>query len=349
MTDRRMTASRPQYADYVARTSGFIPLPPKRAPNGVPQPQLRGKGPEEGLPGQPGKVPAARVVREQRDRHAERFLAAPAGLDPGHQVQPPGPVQLPPDPAVRVLQRVGGAAQGGRAGHRGQEQVPVRRLGPALPGHHPARRPVARRVVRQQLQLVPGVEGHQVPRRPRRGEQRPQPRRGEDPLAERLAQPGVVQPPLVLDGQQRERGQHPVGVQPAPVVAGRDTVLAVPRDGPDAAARRLGLEHVPVQPSAGQGQGRHRLRVVGGAAPVDQPPVRGQPDRLARRPQPDGYFRAVRHPVDVGAEFVGEEPVPFVPAVEPDLLAEQAARYAHPGPDLHRITLNGHRDRGFHP
>jgi len=31
-TDRRMTARRPQYADYVARTSGFIPLPPKRAP-----------------------------------------------------------------------------------------------------------------------------------------------------------------------------------------------------------------------------------------------------------------------------------------------------------------------------
>ncbi len=28
----RMTASRPRYADYVARTSGFIPLPPKRAP-----------------------------------------------------------------------------------------------------------------------------------------------------------------------------------------------------------------------------------------------------------------------------------------------------------------------------
>ena len=32
MTDRRMTASRPQYADYVARTSGFIPRPPRRAP-----------------------------------------------------------------------------------------------------------------------------------------------------------------------------------------------------------------------------------------------------------------------------------------------------------------------------
>lgn len=33
LTDRRMQASRPQYADYVARTSGFFPLPP-RAPRG---------------------------------------------------------------------------------------------------------------------------------------------------------------------------------------------------------------------------------------------------------------------------------------------------------------------------
>ncbi len=30
LTDRRMTATRPQYADYAARTSGFIPLPPRR-------------------------------------------------------------------------------------------------------------------------------------------------------------------------------------------------------------------------------------------------------------------------------------------------------------------------------
>ena len=29
MTDRRMTAARPSYADYVARTSGFFPFPPK--------------------------------------------------------------------------------------------------------------------------------------------------------------------------------------------------------------------------------------------------------------------------------------------------------------------------------
>jgi uncharacterized protein with NAD-binding domain and iron-sulfur cluster len=35
MTDRRMAESRPQYADYAARTSGFIPLPPKRRAAGA--------------------------------------------------------------------------------------------------------------------------------------------------------------------------------------------------------------------------------------------------------------------------------------------------------------------------
>ena len=30
LTDRRMAATRPRYADYAARTSGFIPLPPRR-------------------------------------------------------------------------------------------------------------------------------------------------------------------------------------------------------------------------------------------------------------------------------------------------------------------------------
>jgi steroid 5-alpha reductase family enzyme len=31
LTDRRMSASRPQYADYIARTSGFFPLPPRKS------------------------------------------------------------------------------------------------------------------------------------------------------------------------------------------------------------------------------------------------------------------------------------------------------------------------------
>jgi steroid 5-alpha reductase family enzyme len=47
MTDRRMTASRPQYADYVARTSGFIPLPPKRAAKRAPERSAAAAAPGE--------------------------------------------------------------------------------------------------------------------------------------------------------------------------------------------------------------------------------------------------------------------------------------------------------------
>jgi steroid 5-alpha reductase family enzyme len=32
LTERRMTRNRPGYAEYVARTSGFIPMPPRRGP-----------------------------------------------------------------------------------------------------------------------------------------------------------------------------------------------------------------------------------------------------------------------------------------------------------------------------
>ena len=30
LSDQRMAVTRPQYADYAARTSGFFPLPPRR-------------------------------------------------------------------------------------------------------------------------------------------------------------------------------------------------------------------------------------------------------------------------------------------------------------------------------
>jgi steroid 5-alpha reductase family enzyme len=43
MTDRRMKASRPGYADYAERTSGFVPLPPRRRRRVAgPAPQGRG-------------------------------------------------------------------------------------------------------------------------------------------------------------------------------------------------------------------------------------------------------------------------------------------------------------------
>jgi Protein of unknown function (DUF1295) len=49
LTDRRMAATRPQYAGYAARTSGFIPRPPRKShlPNGtwVPAPAPRRERP----------------------------------------------------------------------------------------------------------------------------------------------------------------------------------------------------------------------------------------------------------------------------------------------------------------
>ena len=42
MTDRRMKAARPGYVDYIERTSGFFPLPPKRRPRAAgPAPEGR--------------------------------------------------------------------------------------------------------------------------------------------------------------------------------------------------------------------------------------------------------------------------------------------------------------------
>jgi steroid 5-alpha reductase family enzyme len=52
LTDKRMAASRPQYADYAARTSAFIPLPPRRSTVGS-RPE---NGPEGRLEGRPGRA-----------------------------------------------------------------------------------------------------------------------------------------------------------------------------------------------------------------------------------------------------------------------------------------------------
>jgi hypothetical protein len=99
----------------------------------------------------------------------------------------------------------------------------------------------------------------------------------------------------------------------------------------DAAARRLGLEDIPVEPR-GQWQRRHGRRVIQGAALVDQPAIGGQPHRLARGAEADLHLGTVGNPVDVRTELVGEEPAAAVTAVEPDRLPEQAAGHADARP-----------------
>ena len=143
------------------------------ARHGVPQPERGGKRLQVRLPGEPGQLAVAGVVAEDRDGDAQRVGAAPVGVDPRRQVGPAGTAQVPADAAERVLQGVGVAAPGRPGAQRREEQVPVGRLGHRARrapgrGHDPAGRAVARRVVREQLELVPGVEGDQVTRLPRR-------------------------------------------------------------------------------------------------------------------------------------------------------------------------------------
>lgn len=107
--------------------------------NTVPQPECRREGPEVGLLRQPGQPSAAGVVGEQRDRDAERLLVPPVGVNPGDQVIAPRLVQVPADPAVRVLQRVGVAAAGGRAGGSAGGTTRARRR-PGDPGRRAGRR-----------------------------------------------------------------------------------------------------------------------------------------------------------------------------------------------------------------
>ena len=218
----------------------------------VPQPQLSRERLQIGLLGQPRQVAAGRVVGQQRDRHAERYLAPPVRLDPGDQVRAPWLLQRLADPAVGVQQRVGVPPARSWRGQCRQEQRQVLRRDRGQGSvtrrrDHPSRRPVPPGIMGQQLQLVPRVKGDKIPRAPRPVEQRPQPGGSEDTLYERLPQPGVVQPPLLLDRQQREPRQHPAGVQPAPGMVRGRTIGPVPRDTPHPAARRLRLEHVPVQ------------------------------------------------------------------------------------------------------
>ena len=59
---------------------------------------------------------------------------------------------------------------------------------------------------------------------------------------------------------------------------------------------------------------------------------------------PDQLIAVARHAEACGFEsfYVTEEPVALMPAVEPDLLAEQAARHAHAGAARsHAPTLAG--------
>jgi hypothetical protein len=308
------------------------------------KPQRRGERCQVRLLGGPGDALAAGVVTQQRDRHAERRLSGTERLDAGQDVVPPGVVENLADLAERVLECVGvpGArrlVRQRRAEHLTIVRLDLGALPPSGPCDHAPGGAVVLRIVGEELQLVAGVEGDQVAWPPVAAEQRAKPRPGEHPLDERLAQRRVVQAALVFDGQQRICRHQPLGVHAFAPAVGGPPGLRVTGDSTDAAARRLRLEDVAVQIRR-QRQRRHRIGVVGSATAVHQASGVCEPEGFTRRTQSDLHLGAVRHPVDVRRELVGEEPAAAVPAVVADLLAEQAAGHPDPRPDVAGAALH---------
>ena len=99
-------------------------------------------------------------------------------------------------------------ARGSRDGERLHEArlVPGEplRAGQALEiAEEPSQLRVVDRTVREEEELVRGVEGHDVPWSSAVLHERAQPPVGEDPRDEVVAKPGIGQAPLFLHGQER--------------------------------------------------------------------------------------------------------------------------------------------------
>jgi Protein of unknown function (DUF1365) len=93
LTGRRLAATRPQYAEYAARTSGFIPLPPRRpantdrgmAPGPPVRPGRRLRPPLRARAGRPGPGPGPHAVAAGRRAPRAARLPGPARRPGGPQ------------------------------------------------------------------------------------------------------------------------------------------------------------------------------------------------------------------------------------------------------------------------
>jgi len=180
--------------------------------------------------------------------------------------------------------------------------------------------------------LVCRVEGGQPPARHAGGDGALPARVGEYALDEARAQGGVVETPLVLDGQQRQP-LHERAREEAGATAQGPAALAVHPDPLHAAAGRVLLEDVADEIQARElrgarpGEARHRAGQVPAAVRAHQPRGRGVPleaDRFARDAEADLHLRADGHPLDEAPERRGEERVALVAAVVAHRLAEKA-------------------------
>ena len=187
-------------------------------------------------------------------------------------------------------------------------------------------------MVRAEQGLVCRVEGGQPPARHAGGDGALPARVGEYALDEARAQGGVVETPLVLDGEQRQP-LHERAREEAGATAQGPAALAVHPDPLHAAAGRVLLEDVADEIQARElrgarpGEARHRAGQVPAAVRGHQSRSRRialEADRLARDAEAELHLGADGHPLDEAPERLGEERVALVAAVVAHLVAEEA-------------------------
>jgi len=172
--------------------------------------------------------------------------------------------------------------------------------------HQSAEALIGLRPMGHQRELVRGVEAHDVAHRPPCRKQRGEPTIGKDALDEVFAQPWIIEPPFLFDGQQGKAGDHGVGEQPAARLR-RHPAGAIDLDALEAAGGRVFLQHETEQLAVGQfldpaarvathARGVILSRLVGQQAN----PAIGlhQPHRFPRGVQSGFDLRAHGHPVD---------------------------------------------------
>jgi hypothetical protein len=262
------------------------------------------------------------VRADERPGLEQRYLAAAKGRDRGRELRALVVGERAPEEGRHLLEHVGvpRARGGDRVG--GGEARAVLRDG-VLDAAASAGRDemgeclVVARAVREQRVLVRRVERDQPARTDRAPRERAPPRGGEEPLHEVRAPRRAPQPALFF---QRHVG-HRLGE--------RDREEPVPAS----ARRRPALQHVAVERERRQALRApcrvrvHPLGEILAGRRDDQPrgaALGDEVDRRTRDPEAQLHLGADGDPLHVLAEDVGEERLALVPAVVPDVLAEQA-------------------------
>lgn len=206
--------------------------------------------------------------------------------------------------------------------------------------------------MREELQLVRGVEGGELGEALAPGAQSAQAMQREDALQPVVAHDGVGELPLLHDRQLGPRRSQRLREHPPPAARRPAAARAPHRHALEAAARRARLQHVSAQPEARERahaplrEGAHARRPVDAARHGDEPgcaaALRDQPDRLARHPHPELELWADRHPLDEATQALDQKGVALVAAVPAHRVAQQAAR----DPDPDRRPLPGARAQG---